>query len=829
MKKIGNMKHVLYTAALLAIVAGCAKELDKPAPEEKTGLIPFSFTAVMVDEPVTEATIADNGTFAWSEGDEIALYNTVDDQFYPFTCEDGDGLFNGEAPANASFSVAYYPASVAKTETSVTLPDTYSATDAQAGKVFPMVATPDGNQLAFTHLGALLKFTVNDIPASATTLTVSSDAAITGDFTPSVADGKKVIAAGSGSASIAIPLSLTETSSLSFYVPLPVGSYNYTIAVSDGTHTMLEKGTTAAKTIDRASLHKMKPLTVVPPTTDKKLRGRYNVDGAYKEWGDDSLVDFSPVDGHWGWFKASVSVPDYRITFKLYTSDGNAYTGNTKGNGRKVVRTLLPVAGDGQGDDFDVFTNHSDLDVYFDPTQNLLFTLPAGEAFVVPTTVGGEEVDQYALIGWHLNNDWNSDFFLEGVYGFDDWRVVRIGARGDTPHFTFQFRRNGGWSECIGGIYDYHRNVNTRYYARTSNRADISVYPGVAGDYDVYLKKDYSTIFILPAGTAFNVPGRGEQEDLVSILSVIGGINGTNWSTAYPLEFASADNHEWYALKNAYKISGWGAMVFKLYNGGWGKGVNIGWPWDLNGAIGDMNTLYPLWLRDGDDDIPNIQLGTDGGNVDIYIKADLSQIFTLSAGSPFVIPGNDPATAPKAVFIGDSITYFWNNADRGNPSFFTTNNLVTKGVEGQTSATIKNRFNYDAITPGPEKVHILCGANDLAGNGGVYVTPAEICQNIADMASAAKTAGIDVLIGSVLPCNYFWWNTSVNPANDIVTVNNLLKTLCTDNGYTYVNYYDSMVHSNGTGGMADAYNIDGCHPSKAGYTVMENIVLPLLQ
>ena len=62
-----------------------------------------------------------------------------------------------------------------------------------------------------------------------------------------------------------------------------------------------------------------------------------------------------------------------------------------------------------------------------------------------------------------------------------------------------------------------------------------------------------------------------------------------------------------------------------------------------------------------------------------------------------------------------------------------------------------------------------------------------------------------------------------------MTVNNLLKTLCTDNGYTYVNYYDSMVHSNGTGGLADAYNIDGCHPSKAGYTVMEGIVLPLLQ
>ena len=96
------------------------------------------------------------------------------------------------------------------------------------------------------------------------------------------------------------------------------------------------------------------------------------------------------------------------------------------------------------------------------------------------------------------------------------------------------------------------------------------------------------------------------------------------------------------------------------------------------------------------------------------------------------------------------------------------------------------------------------------------------------MAAAAKNAGIDVLIGSVLPCNYFWWNTSVNPAANIVTLNALLKALCEEKGYTYVNYYDSMVHSNGSGGLADAYNIDGCHPSKAGYSVMESIVLPLL-
>ncbi|MBR6346655.1 MAG: hypothetical protein IKR69_04625 [Bacteroidales bacterium] len=842
------MKYsALILPAILMLSLGCAKENNNHETEVPAGeFVEYSFNA---EGEAVKATIdMDNGgTFAWSAGDKIAVLNSIDSKYYVFSAQAADGVFKGSAPAGADFNTAYYPASVVLSAEEIaagvssaavadanalSLPASYTLSEASAGKAFPMRGTVSSNNISFTHLGALIRVSVNEVPADATTITLSSSKKIAGEFTATLSGNNYCIAAADGASSVSIDLNLNATEDLEVYFPIPVGTYNLSLTVSAGSFTLLSQPGSSDRTWERANYAKMDPLYIPELTTDYKLIGRYNIGDTEYNWGTESLVLLESVTDHYGWFKATVNVPDFYIDFKLYKEDGGIYTGNSVSNGRKIVGTMISVADDSQGDNFTVYTNRHALDVYFSPVQRKLFTLPMGADFVVPTTEAGSAVDEYALIGWHADDGWASDFFLEGVYGFDDWRVVRIGTNAadtsDEPHFSFKFRRNGGWSEQIGGIYDYKRKANTFCYAKTSNNSDLSFYPGAAGEYDIYLNKDLAGLFVLPAGTAFNVPGRKEQEDLVSILSVIGGINGTNWSQAYPLEFASADNHEWYALKDAYKIDGWGAMVFKLYNGGWGKGLNIGWPAALDGAIGDMNTVYPLWLRDSDADIPNIQLGTDGGHADIYIKADLSEIFTLTHGAPFAVPSSSPAVAPKAVFIGDSITYFWNNADRGNPSFFTTNNIITKGVEGQTSATIKSRFNYDVISNNPEIVHILCGTNDLAGNGGVYVAPADICQNIADMAAAAKNAGIDVLIGSVLPCNYFWWNTSVNPAANIVTLNALLKALCEEKGYTYVNYYDSMVHSNGSGGLADAYNIDGCHPSKAGYSVMESIVLPLL-
>ncbi|MBR4809859.1 MAG: hypothetical protein IK031_06240 [Bacteroidales bacterium] len=706
------MNKYLLLLASLAAAAGCSlKPEDTPVQEETVTYSIFA-TGPSVD---VKATISDAGKFSWSAGDEIAVYNSATGSFVTFRSAAGDGNFTAEAAPGAVFTTAYYPASVAVPSDpgKVKLPTSYTQAEAAAGKTFPMMATVDGGALSFKHLASLLKITVNDVPAEATSITVSSDKALGGTFAIGKdGSGNDAILAADGSGDIGISLSNAAASNVTVYVPVPVGTYSYTVTLRSGSTALLSQTTTSAKTLERASLHILVPLT--------------------------------------------------------YTSQQE------------------------------------------EP----------------------QEIDHYALIGYHkADESWSSDIALKRVDGFPDWRVVTIGTAGDVPHFSFKFRKDGGWSEQIGGVYRYNRAASTCFFTKTTDNSDFDVYPGTQGDYDVYIKSDKSTVFVLPAGTSFNVPGRIESEDLVSQLYIVGGLNGHVWDMNFPLEFASSANHDWYALRNASKIEGWGAMVFKIYNGSWGAGVNIGFSWELNpdnaSFIGDMETVYPLWLREGDDDIPNIHLGTDGSAVDIYIKADLSQIFTLHAGSAFSVPSESTKPAPDAVFIGDSITYFWNHADRGDPSFFTSHNYLAKGVEGQTSTSVRNRFAGDVIAKNPSKVVILCGANDFAGNDGSIATPAFVRDNIAAMAESAKAAGIKVFIGSVLPCNTFWWAPSVNPADNIIAVNSLLKTLCESNGYTYVNYYDALVDTS-TKGLKNEYSLDGCHPTKAGYTAMEGVVLPLL-
>ena len=81
---------------------------------------------------------------------------------------------------------------------------------------------------------------------------------------------------------------------------------------------------------------------------------------------------------------------------------------------------------------------------------------------------------------------------------------------------------------------------------------------------------------------------------------------------------------------------------------------------------------------------------------------------------------------PLAVLMGDSITDNW---DREDPDFFPENNIVCRGISGQTSSQMLIRFRQDVIELHPKYVVILAGTNDLACNTGC-ISPENILGNI---------------------------------------------------------------------------------------------------
>lgn len=179
-------------------------------------------------------------------------------------------------------------------------------------------------------------------------------------------------------------------------------------------------------------------------------------------------------------------------------------------------------------------------------------------------------------------------------------------------------------------------------------------------------------------------------------------------------------------------------------------------------------------------------------------------------------------SAPRIVFIGDSITEFWK---RDQPAFFSSS-VLDRGISGQTSEQILLRFYQDVVALHPSAVHILAGANDIAGNTG-FITPEAWQNNIRTMVDLARARRIKVVLGSLLPTDAFWWNPSMRPAQQLAAMNGWLRDYAKSQDVPFIDYYAAMATP--TGGMKRELTDDGVHPNKRGYDVMKSIVDPTLR
>jgi lysophospholipase L1-like esterase len=167
----------------------------------------------------------------------------------------------------------------------------------------------------------------------------------------------------------------------------------------------------------------------------------------------------------------------------------------------------------------------------------------------------------------------------------------------------------------------------------------------------------------------------------------------------------------------------------------------------------------------------------------------------------------------RAVFLGDSITDNWINAD---PAMF-TDGLIDRGISGQTTAQMLVRFRNDVIALQPQVVHIMAMTNDIAGNSGA-ATMETVLGNIQTMAELAEAHGIKVVIASVPPAGAFPWSPAMKPARQIAAINSWLADYARSRGFTYVDYHSAMAQADGS--MKPGLSTDGVHPTAEGYAIM---------
>ena len=184
---------------------------------------------------------------------------------------------------------------------------------------------------------------------------------------------------------------------------------------------------------------------------------------------------------------------------------------------------------------------------------------------------------------------------------------------------------------------------------------------------------------------------------------------------------------------------------------------------------------------------------------------------------------NDTVQAkPRAVFMGDSITDNWLKLDK---DWFYVNNLVGRGIAGQTTSQMLVRFRRDVLDLSPKYVVILAGTNDIALNNGL-ITLENILGNIQSMCELARAHKIKPIICSVLPADRYRWRKELKPAGDIVKLNEMLKEYAKSAKIPYVDYHSVLKDENNA--LPEKHAADGVHPNIACYKIMEEIILKYL-
>jgi lysophospholipase L1-like esterase len=177
----------------------------------------------------------------------------------------------------------------------------------------------------------------------------------------------------------------------------------------------------------------------------------------------------------------------------------------------------------------------------------------------------------------------------------------------------------------------------------------------------------------------------------------------------------------------------------------------------------------------------------------------------------------------RVVFLGDSITAMWD--DPGFGGFFPGKPYVNRGISGQTTPQMLLRFHSDVVELGPKVVVILAGTNDIAGNTGPTTLHA-IQNNLASMWELAEQHGIRVVIASLLPVSDYEIDrkgeqikqTTRRPPQQIIQLNDWIKTNAPKHGHFYLDYFSSVVDEKGS--LKEELSDDGLHVNAKGYAVM---------
>ena len=178
------------------------------------------------------------------------------------------------------------------------------------------------------------------------------------------------------------------------------------------------------------------------------------------------------------------------------------------------------------------------------------------------------------------------------------------------------------------------------------------------------------------------------------------------------------------------------------------------------------------------------------------------------------------------VFFGDSITDICKLSQ-----YYPGINAVNRGISGNTTIDLLNRFDLSVKDANPSRIILLIGINDMMNVGR---SPEETAENYDRLLFKIRQncPDVPVVCESVYPGYDAEPNEHNNnrvfplkdKAEDIVRLNEYIKKLSEKYGCTYADVHSHLKMEDNT--MNPAYSYDGCHPNAEGFAVVSKVMRP---
>lgn len=190
---------------------------------------------------------------------------------------------------------------------------------------------------------------------------------------------------------------------------------------------------------------------------------------------------------------------------------------------------------------------------------------------------------------------------------------------------------------------------------------------------------------------------------------------------------------------------------------------------------------------------------------------------------------------PDFLFIGDSITHYWELA-----AYFHDRDLllVNRGIGGDTTTYLEKRFYADALQLKPEYCIVGIGINDSIDLEGDYwkrLKPApyeEVLEraqgNFEKIIKKAEDTETTLILASLLPISI---PVSLNEAlrrRYVCELNYWLMDTAQKNKLIFVDYYRQMIQPE-SGELMEGITYDGLHPNGKGYEIMADVLKETLK